>query len=385
MLMLLRSVLSPGGRRSRIAIAAASLSGIALGAASAAQAAPLPSRAVLDGPGRLYAIRTFDSGEKATSAQKSACTAGLGLPWSLTQISQLAARYYNPTVDPATGLVIAAAAHVVGPIFGCVGVTTSLTQPGTSWGEVPLSLGTIHAKGQCSLRFSSVQALATESGCILGVTPENGLNGVVTSASYTDLLSLGSTTTGSVWTAFVTGAAGRTANVVAPTIPPPVTPKAGNLRHLILRAVGQHSVAVPPSCPAGTKTAASADLHAQQPDPATDELIAAPSAAAAGTLTLCFTASYSSAVSTTAVFTLPGGPTNPSGIFTASGLCYHRGIAQSGAVGEACDLAPNAKTTVLREGMITSNGLVTAGVNGAAQNASVWVIGGFGTLGDRAS
>ncbi|MEN0015442.1 MAG: hypothetical protein AAGC46_18890 [Solirubrobacteraceae bacterium] len=380
-----RLVLSRPARAVRALLAALVLVLTAGGTVSVASAAPLPSRAVLDGPGRLYAIRTFDSGEAATASQKAACKAGLGPIWSLTEISALSARYYSPTVDPQTGLVTKPDARTVGPIFGCVGATVSTTQPGTSWGEVPLSLGTIHARGQCSLRFSSIQAFATESGCILGVTPENGLNGVVTSASYTDLLGLGGTTTGSVWTAFVSGAAGRSQTVTPPSTPAPVTPKAGNLRHLILRAVGQHAVAVPPSCPAGTRTATTADLHAQQPDPATDELIAAPSAAAAGTVTLCFEGAYSAAVQTTAVITLPAGPANPSGIFTAGGLCYHRDIGATSTVGEACDLAPTARTGVLQEGMITSNGLVTTGTNGAAQNAAVWVIGGFGTLGDRAS
>lgn len=372
-------------RIARRLLAAALLATTSAGAVgvAAASAAPLPSRAVLDGPGRLYAIRTFDSGEAATAAQKSACKAGLGPVWSLTQISALSARYYSPTVDQATGLVTDADARTVGPIFGCVGVTASLTQPGTSWGEVPLSLGTIHAKGQCSLRISSIQAFATESGCILGVTPENGLTGVVTSASYTDLLSLGSTTTGSVWTAFVAGAAGRSQTVTPPTTPAPVTPKQGNLRHLILRAVAQHAVPVPASCPGGTKSATSADLHAQQPDTATDELIAAPSATAAGTVVMCFGGTYSAAVSTTAVFTLPGGPANPSGVFTAGGLCYHRDIGVAGSAGEACDLAPTNRTGMLQEGMITSNGVVAAGTNGAAQNAAVWVLGGFGTVGDR--
>lgn len=367
-------------RVARALIAAAALATAAGGVAAPAHAA-LPTRAQLDGPGRLYAIRTFDSGAEGTPAQVAACKVGLGPEWAATQISTLDARYYAPGVNPSTGLVTDPAARQVGPLFGCVGVTGSLKQPGTSFGEIPLSLGTIHAKGRCSLRFAQAQAFATFSGCVLPVVPELGRSGLVTSASYTDLLGLYGTTTGSVWTAFVAGATGPDQTVTP--VPVPSAPKPGNvLRHQILRAVGQHAIPVASSgCPWFTQSAAQAALHAQVPDSATSELIAAPNATAAGSVKLCFQGGYGLSTFTTAYLTVPAG-TSTTKVIKAEGTCYQREIGLTGDLrSQACDLEPVNPRVVLKEGMITSNGLVHAGDLTTGANAAVWVLGGFGPFG----
>lgn len=377
------SALVPSGHRARRrarSLAAGVLAAASFGAILAPAApAALPTRAELDGPGRLYAVRTFDSGSDATPAQAAACKAGLGAD----PLSTLDARYYAPTVDPSTGLVTVPNAKQVSPLVGCVGVSPSLSQPGTAYGEVPLSAGTIHAKGRCSLRFSQAEAFATFSGCVLPVVPENGKNGMVTSASYTDLLGLHNTTTGSVWTAYVTGTTGP--DQALTPIPPKLAPKPGTtLRHQILRAVDQHAIPVPSTCPWFTKTASIAALHAQAPDPNTSELIAAPNATAAGSVTLCFRGAYSLAIPTTALITVPSGSAS-SNVIKAEGTCYHRNIGLAGDLrSQACDLEPVTPRIPMREGMITSNGLIHEGTASAGANAAVWVLGGFGSFGTPA-
>jgi hypothetical protein len=69
----------------------------------------------------------------------------------------------------------------------------------------------------------------------------------------------------------------------------------------------------------------------------------------------------------------------------AEGICYHRDIGLNPTMGEACDLNPVTPKVALKEGMVTSNGLVPSGRNGGALNAAVWVLGGFGTIGTPAT
>ncbi len=367
----------------RAAAVTVALTATAAGLAAPASAA-LPSRATLDGPGRIYAIRTFESGNEATAEQKAACKVGMGPEWSATQISALDARYYAPEIDERTGLVTDPDARQVGPIFGCVGVTGSLKQPGTSWGRIPLSLGTIEARGRCSLRLSPSLAFATYSGCILPVTPQDGKSGMVTSASYTDLLKLHGTTTGSIWTAFVAGAG--TASTPVQPVPAPTVPTVANLKHVVLRSVGQRSTPLLSSgCPFGTLSAARADLHAQTPDPQTAELISPPNAALAGWVKLCFQGTYGLSTFTTAYLTVNAG-TASSNVIKAEGTCYHREIGLAGDLrSQACDFEPVTPKIALREGVITSNGLVHAGNLTSGANAAVWVIGGLGPFGTPTS
>lgn len=369
----------PAVRRAARAITATALLSAATAGLAAAPASALPSRAELDGPGRLYALRTFESGAEPTAAQKASCKTGLGPEWALTQISALEARYYAPTVDPTTGLVTDPDARLVGPIFGCLGVTASLSQPGTSWGKLPLSLGTIEARGRCSLHTSPSLFLATYSGCMLPITPQNGRSGFVTSASYADLFKLHGTTTGSVWTAFVAGAGD--ANTPVAVTPAPNTPKVVGLKHAILRGVGQAPIPVAGAgCPNGTKTAARAALHAQAPDPASAELIAPPTETAAGTVTLCFKSAYQLSTPTTAIITIPSAGSS-SNVIKAEGQCYHREIGLANDLrSQACDFEPIAPKVPLREGVITSNGLVKNGNLAQGENAAIWVIGGLGNF-----
>ncbi|MEV0688490.1 hypothetical protein AB0I35_32005 [Nocardia sp. NPDC050378] len=297
-------------------------------------------------------------------------------------MSTLDARFYAPTIDAATGLITVADAEQTSPMLACVGLTASLTQPVTNYARLPLRVGTVDARGHCSLRPSLHHLLATLNGCTLAITPADGLTGTVTSASYTDLVGVTPVTTGSVWTASVLGGSDRTVDLVP--VPPRDAPKAGDLRHAIFRAIGGLS-ADPASCPSGFTPSSRALLHPQQPDPASGELIAAPSPEAAGVVALCSGPSNGSSNGSSgagSVVPVAGTVTlgRGSDAVPFTGQCQLTEVGAAGVLGRTCELSPSTRTTVLEEGMITVNGLVSAHDPSREINSPLWIVGGFGTF-----
>ncbi|MEV6060848.1 hypothetical protein AB0L62_12675 [Nocardia asteroides] len=384
------------GARITMAVLSTLLTATSTGIAYADDA--IPDRAVLDGPARMFALRTFDSGFDASASAKEICRAGLGPIDGLTQVSSLDARFYAPIIDTATGLITVADAQQTSPMLACVGLTASLSHPVTNFARLPLRVGTVDARGRCSLRPSLHHLLATLNGCTLAITPADGLSGTVTSASYTDLVGVTPVTTGSVWTASVLGGADRTVDL-AP-IPPRDAPTAGDLRHAIFRAIGGQR-AKSADCPSGFVPSSRAQLHPQQPDPGSGELIEAPSPVAAGAVTLCSGSSGSSGapagssngssgsssgssgagsvVSVAGVLTMSGNGSDAPPV-PFEGHCTFSDVGAAGVLGRTCELSPSTRTTVMEEGVITVNGLVSAQDPSQEINAPVWVVGGFGTF-----
>jgi hypothetical protein len=337
----------------------------------------------LDGPGRYYVFKTFDTAAPLTEEQQAACMAYFGAARYATLISKLNAALFSFTINLDSGRSTDQTAAYLGPGLICIGAGADASGTEAFATTALPGVGTAAANGPCALSPIAALPGVLFANCNLQLQPDalqGLLGGMASSNSVSNNAGLSDDVpkTGSIWTAYVVRKPG------APTPPDalpgtiPVVPDS-NLDFYLYRAFDETRIADAEAChlPGVTQVfgARRVELSAVQPVLHNGALDSAPVLDRDADLTLCFTGPTGSGIrDAVAHMHLSRGGQRVE--LTSRGSCRDFSTpAGTDYLHQTCRLDVDTTTIAgFVAGQLTLSGLVAASEPLRAANSNVWTL-----------